>query len=62
MANILLYEGDSLEEAADACMAYANKYIADKYGSVQPNQDLAGASLQQDSSGQVITSSKEDKE
>ena len=61
MAWKRIYEGNSLEEAADACAAYANKLIADKYGSAQPNQDLAGASLQQDSSGQVITSS-EDKE
>ena len=62
MAWKRIYEGDSLEEAAMATVAYAKKFIEDKYGSALPNQDLAGASLQQDSSGQVIASSKEDKE
>ena len=60
MVEITVYEGDSLEEAANASIAYINK----KYPSSNSGKgfSLTSASPQQDSSGQVITSSKEDKE
>ena len=48
-----IYEGNSLEEAAEATAAYAEKYIADKYVPTQQNQGITGASLQQGSSGRV---------
>ena len=59
MAYKRIYEGDFLEEAANACAAYAENYIANKYGTEQQKQDFTGTSLQKDSSSQVITSSED---